>query len=90
MQENGQNMTYGIDIGAIWKLFSYNFFTSIRRRFLMEKGIVEIMHSDSKTAEAPKREVITLADFEKVSLTDVHSMFGTWKETDHCDKDIQS
>nr|WP_315398051.1 hypothetical protein [uncultured Duganella sp.] len=56
----------------------------------MEKGIAEIMHNDSQTAKAPKREVIKLADFEKVSLTDVHNMFGTWKETDHCDKDIQS
>jgi hypothetical protein len=56
----------------------------------MEKGIAEVMHNDSQTAKVPKREVIKLADFEKVNLSDVHNMFGSWKETDHCDKDIQS
>jgi hypothetical protein len=42
----------------------------------MEKGIAEVMHNDSQTA--------------KVSLSDVHNMFGTWKETDHCDKDFNN
>lgn len=56
----------------------------------MKNGIVEVMHNESNTAKMPKREIIKISDFETVSLSDVHSMFGTWKETDHCDKDILS
>jgi len=56
----------------------------------MEKAIAEIMHNDAQTAKVPKRDVIKIADFEQVTLTDIHNMFGAWKETDHCDKDIQN
>lgn len=56
----------------------------------MEKNDLEVMLNSAQIAEPLKREVITISDFEQVSLTDVHNMFGSWKETDHCDKDIQS
>jgi hypothetical protein len=54
----------------------------------MKSAIAKVTPNDAPTAKVPKRDVIKLADFENVSLSDVHHMFGTWKETDHCDKEI--
>lgn len=43
----------------------------------------------SNVAQLPKREVLKLSDLENVSLSDINNMFGTWFETDHCDKVIK-
>ena len=53
----------------------------------MEKAFAEVMNNDNQTTALPRREVIKVADFEKISVSDMNNMFGTWKETDHCDKD---
>jgi hypothetical protein len=52
----------------------------------MELDNTEVIHT---VAQAPKREVLRLSDLESVSLSDIHNMFGTWFETDHCDKVIK-
>lgn len=56
----------------------------------MEHAIATVTQNDKQSAKAPAREVIKIADFEQLALEDVHNMFGTWKETDHCDKDIRN
>ena len=55
----------------------------------MENAITVEARNDNQASKLQKREVFKLADFEKISLSDVHNMFGAWKEADHCDKDIQ-
>lgn len=47
----------------------------------------EIISPESATVVT--RPTIRLSDFESVRDADLTNMFGTWKETDHCDKDIR-
>lgn len=35
------------------------------------------------------RPMIRLSDFDSARDADISTMFGSWKETDHCDKDIR-
>lgn len=35
------------------------------------------------------RPMIRLGDFDTTRDADISTMFGSWKETDHCDKDIR-
>lgn len=35
------------------------------------------------------RPMIRLGDFDSARDADISTMFGSWKETDHCDKDIR-
>jgi hypothetical protein len=56
------------------------------KEFFMKLDNTEVM---SNVAQLPKREVLKLSDLENVSLSDINNMFGTWFETDHCDKVIK-
>ncbi|MFP3559163.1 hypothetical protein SB861_52310 [Paraburkholderia sp. SIMBA_049] len=42
-----------------------------------------------QTAQGAKqaREIFKLSDLDERTSTDLKSMFGLWKEADHCDKD---
>jgi hypothetical protein len=39
--------------------------------------------------QAIARPMIRLSDFDSARDADISTMFGSWKETDHCDKDIR-
>jgi hypothetical protein len=39
--------------------------------------------------QAITRPMIRLGDFDSTRNADISTMFGSWKETDHCDKDIR-
>lgn len=56
----------------------------------MSTNDVNIEKNDGFQAEQPiGRPVIRLADFDRARDADLSTMFGSWKETDHCDKDIR-
>jgi hypothetical protein len=42
-----------------------------------------------QSEQAISRPMIRLGDFDSARDADISTMFGSWKETDHCDKDIR-
>ena len=42
-----------------------------------------------QSEQAIPRPMIRLCDFDSARDADISTMFGSWKETDHCDKDIR-
>lgn len=42
-----------------------------------------------QSEQAIPRPMIRLSDFDSAREADISTMFGSWKETDHCDKDIR-
>jgi hypothetical protein len=56
----------------------------------MSSGDVVIEKNDLfQSAQAITRPMIRLGDFDSARDADISTMFGSWKETDHCDKDIR-
>jgi hypothetical protein len=52
----------------------------------------QVVHEESNVFQAGvavARPTIRLSDFDSSRDADLTNMFGTWKETDHCDKDIR-
>lgn len=52
----------------------------------------QVVHEEANVLQAGlavARPMIRLSDFDSARDADLTNMFGTWKETDHCDKDIR-
>lgn len=52
----------------------------------------QVVHEETNVLQAGvavARPMIRLSDFDSARDADLTNMFGTWKETDHCDKDIR-
>lgn len=49
-----------------------------------KKPTIETNAVDS--AVEKKRKNLRLSDIDANTMSDLHSMFGMWKEADHCDK----
>lgn len=56
----------------------------------MDNVSTVVVQGDNQVSKLPKREVFKLSEIEKQTLSDVHNMFGNWKEADHCDKDYHN
>ena len=52
----------------------------------------DVVQEESKACQPGAtilRPTVRLSDFDSSRDSDLSNMFGTWKETDHCDKDIR-
>lgn len=53
----------------------------------MQETELSIENASLEQVAEKKRQYLRLSDIDSTTLTDLHAMFGLWKEADHCDKD---
>jgi hypothetical protein len=56
----------------------------------MQESNTTVENASLEQVTDKKRQYLRLSEIDNTTLTDLHAMFGLWKEADHCDKDIHN